>query len=114
MIRRPPRSTRTDTLFPDTTLFRSRYTENGPEGLLPVRKAVVIETRGGLYSEGPGVASDSQEPHLRTLLGFMGITDVTFVRAEKLGFGPDAVAEAVESAVAELNGFADRELALVA
>src|SRR3546814_5933255 len=64
-----------------------RYTENGPEGLLPVRKAVVIETRGGLYSEGPGVASDSQEPHLRTLLGFMGITDVTFVRAEKLGFG---------------------------
>src|SRR3546814_14200939 len=25
MIRRPPRSTRTDTLFPDTTLFRSRY-----------------------------------------------------------------------------------------
>src|SRR3546814_5187408 len=29
MIRRPPRSTLTDTLFPDTTLFRSAYTASG-------------------------------------------------------------------------------------
>ena len=91
-----------------------RYTENGPEGLLPVKKAVVIETRGGLYSEGPAAAQDSQEPHLRTLLGFMGITDVTFIRAEKLGFGPDAVKEAVDGAIAALNVCADRELALAA
>src|SRR3546814_9442725 len=81
-----------------------RYTESGPEGLLPVKKAVVIETRGGLYSEGPGAAMDSQEPHLRTLLGFMGVTDVTFVRAEKLGFGPDAVQAAVDGAIAEPIG----------
>ncbi|MFC7498793.1 FMN-dependent NADH-azoreductase [Enterovirga sp. GCM10030262] len=91
-----------------------RYTENGPEGLLPVKKAVVIETRGGLYSEGPAVAMDSQEPHLRTLLGFMGVTDVVFVRAEKLGFGPEAVQAAVDGAIAELNGCAERELALAA
>lgn len=91
-----------------------RYTENGPEGLLPVKKAVVIETRGGLYSEGPAVAMDSQEPHLRTLLGFMGVTDVIFVRAEKLGFGPEAVQEAVDGAIAELNGCAEKELALAA
>src|SRR3546814_7307633 len=32
MIRRPPRSTRTDTLFPYTTLFRSRFAENHPTG----------------------------------------------------------------------------------
>jgi FMN-dependent NADH-azoreductase len=91
-----------------------RYTENGPEGLLPVKKAVVIETRGGLYSEGPAAAMDSQEPHLRTLLGFMGVTDVVFVRAEKLGFGPKAVQAAVDGAVAELNGYAENELALAA
>ncbi|PWG03082.1 FMN-dependent NADH-azoreductase [Sphingosinicella humi] len=91
-----------------------RYTENGPEGLLPVKKAVVIETRGGLYSEGPAVAMDSQEPHLRTLLGFMGVNDVIFVRAEKLGFGPEAVQEAVDGAIAELNGCAEKELALAA
>lgn len=91
-----------------------RYTENGPEGLLPIKKAVVIETRGGLYSEGPAVANDSQEPHLRTLLGFMGITDVVFVRAEKLGFGPDAVAVAVEGAIAQLGECARQELSLAA
>jgi FMN-dependent NADH-azoreductase len=91
-----------------------RYTENGPEGLITGKKAIVIETRGGLYSEGPAVAFDSQEPHLRTLLGFMGITDVTFVRAEKLGFGPEAVAAAVDGAIAELGEFADTQLAMAA
>src|SRR5688500_10589598 len=47
-----------------------RYTEAGPEGLLKGKKAVVIESRGGHYSDGPGSAADSQEPHIRTLLGF--------------------------------------------
>jgi FMN-dependent NADH-azoreductase len=75
-----------------------RYGESGPEGLLKGKRAIVIESRGGLYSEGPGQALDSQEPHLRTMLGFMGITDVTFVRAEKLGFGPEARAQAIDAA----------------
>lgn len=75
-----------------------RYTESGPEGLLPGKRAIVVETRGGFYSEGPTVPLDSQEPHLRTLLSFMGITDITFVRAEKLGFGPEARAASVTAA----------------
>ena len=91
-----------------------RYTEKGPEGLITGKKAVVIETRGGLYSEGPAVSLDSQEPHLRTMLGFMGVTDVVFVRAEKLGFGPEAVSAAIEGAIAQLGDFADNELALAA
>ncbi|EHK55656.1 acyl carrier protein phosphodiesterase [Mesorhizobium alhagi CCNWXJ12-2] len=59
-------------------------------------------TRGGLYSEGPAQVMDSQEPHLRSLLGFIGITDVTFVRAEKLAFGPEARDQAIEAARAQL------------
>ena len=86
-----------------------RYTEKGPEGLMTGKKAIVVESRAGLYSEGPMVAMDSQEPHLRNLLGFMGITDVTFVRAEKLAFGP----EAAEASLAEASGQL-RELALAA
>jgi FMN-dependent NADH-azoreductase len=46
---------------------------------------------------------DSQEPHLRTLLGFMGITDVTYVRAEKLAFGPEARNEAIAEARSEID-----------
>ncbi|MGZ8997315.1 MAG: FMN-dependent NADH-azoreductase [Allosphingosinicella sp.] len=91
-----------------------RYSESGPEGLLKGKKAIVIETRGGLYSEGPAVAMDSQEPHLRTMLGLMGIDDLTFVRAEKLGFGPEAAAAAILAATAELDSLAEVELPLAA
>jgi FMN-dependent NADH-azoreductase len=86
-----------------------RYTADGPEGLLTGKKAIVVESRAGLYSEGPSVALDSQEPHLRTLLAFMGITNVTFVRAEKLAFGPEAAEASLAAASGEL-----RELALAA
>lgn len=79
-----------------------KYTEAGPVGLLAGKKAIVIETRGGLYSEGPAAAMDSQEPHIRTMFGFIGITDVTFIRAEKLAFGPDVKDEAVATAHADL------------
>jgi len=80
-----------------------RYTESGPVGLLQNKRAIVIESRGGLYSEGPAQVMDSQEPHLRTLLGFMGINDVTFVRAEKLAFGPEVREQAVAAARAQLG-----------
>jgi len=90
------------------------YSEAAPEGLLKGKKAIVIETRGGLYSSGPAAAMDSQEPHLRTMLGFIGIDDVTFVRAEKLGFGPEAAAAAIATAAAELDGLAEAELKLAA
>lgn len=65
-----------------------RYSDNGPQGLLAGKRAIVVLTRGGFYSDGPTRTMDAQEPHLRTLLGFVGITDQTFVRAEKLAFGP--------------------------
>ena len=89
-----------------------RYTAEGkPEGLLTGKKAVVIETRAGLYSEGPSAAADFQEPHIRFLLGFMGIDDVTFVRAEKLAFAAD---EAIADAANQLAGIAETELAVAA
>lgn len=78
------------------------YSEAGPKGLLTGKKAVVIESRGGLYSEGPAQAVDFQEPYLRHLLGFIGITDVTFVRAEKIGYGPEARDGAIAAARAEI------------
>ena len=91
-----------------------RYTEAGPEGLLKGKTAIVVEARAGLYSEGPAAALDSQEPHLRTVLGFMGIDDVTFVRAEKLAFGPEAAAAAVADAIAQIEALAEAELKLAA
>jgi FMN-dependent NADH-azoreductase len=80
-----------------------RYTEAGPEGLLPNKRAIVVMTRAGFYSEGPARVMDSQEPHIRTLLGFMGITDVTFVRAEKLAFGPQVRTLSIAAAQSALD-----------
>lgn len=90
-----------------------RYTEQGPQGLLGAKKVIVVESRGGLYSEGPATAYDFQEPYLRHLLGFMGLTDVTFVRAEKIGFGPEARDAAITAAIAHLKATAG-EIALAA
>lgn len=86
-----------------------RYTEAGAEGLLAGKRAIVIESRGGLYSEGPAQVMDSQEPHLRTLLGFMGIKDTTFVRAEKIAFGPESRAEAIDGARAQIGRMIGKE-----
>jgi FMN-dependent NADH-azoreductase len=91
-----------------------RYTAEGPEGLLKGKKAVLIESRAGFYSEGPAAAMDGQEPHIRTLLGFMGITDVTVIRAEKLAFGPDAAEASIAAAGEALGAFAGETLKLAA
>ncbi len=77
-----------------------RYGANGPEGLLTGKKVYVNLSRGGMHRNG---ASDSQVPHLKTFLGFLGLTDVTFLYSEGLGMGPDAVAKAQAEADAQIE-----------
>jgi len=89
-----------------------RYTEQGPEGLLGGRKVVVIESRAGFYPEGD--PADSQEPHLRQMLRFVGLDDVTFVRAEKLAFGVEASTASIAEASAQLAALAGEPLPLAA
>jgi FMN-dependent NADH-azoreductase len=58
------------------------YSSNGPEGLLKGKRAIVVLASGGMYSNGPAKPFDFTEPYLRTVLGFIGITDVEVVRVE--------------------------------
>jgi len=90
------------------------YSEAGPKGLLTGKRVIVVESRGGLYSEGPASAIDFQEPYLRHLLGFIGLTDVKFVHAEKIGYGPDARAAAITQAKLDIRAFADVPLSAAA
>lgn len=79
-----------------------RYTEAGPVGLAPAgKKVIVVSARGGVFSEGPRKALDYQETYLEAVLGLLGLTDISFVRAEGLALGPDAAAAAIESAQAQ-------------
>lgn len=76
-----------------------RYTENGPEGLLKNKRAVVIATRGGLYA---GTPADTQTGLVKTFLGFIGITNVKFVYAEGIAMGDAQKEKALASAKEEL------------
>ena len=76
-----------------------RYTENGPEGLLKDKKVYVALTRGGRYRN---TESDTQVPYLKTVLGFLGMTDVQFIYAEGLNMGPDAVQQGFAEAEADM------------
>ena len=75
-----------------------RYTERGPEGLVKGKKVVVISSRGGVYSSGPAAAFDHQESYLRSVLAFLGVTDVEFIRAEALNMGAEKRAESIAAA----------------
>jgi FMN-dependent NADH-azoreductase len=90
------------------------YSSAGPRGLLAGKRVIVIESRGGLYSEGPAAAIDFQEPYLRHLLGFIGLTDVTFVHAEKIGYGPEARAAALLQARSHIDTLTSAGLAAAA
>ncbi len=87
------------------------YTAAGPKGLLHGKRAIVVEARGGFYSDGPAKGMDNQEPHLRNLLGLMGVKDVQFVRAEKLAISPESKTAAMEAAKAQLHALIAEDLA---
>lgn len=72
-----------------------RYTENGPEGLLKGKKVYVALARGGLYRDTP---TDSQVPYLKTILAFLGMTDVEFVYAEGLNMSAEGADRAFAAA----------------
>jgi FMN-dependent NADH-azoreductase len=76
-----------------------RYTANGPEGLVSGKRVIVASTRGGFYGKDSAAATmDFQEPYLRAALGFIGIVDVEFVRAEGVAVSEQHKAAALESA----------------
>ncbi|EEX49890.1 FMN-dependent NADH-azoreductase [Pasteurella dagmatis] len=82
-----------------------QYTENGPEGLIKGKKALVILTSGGIHQ---GSATDLVAAYMKIMLGFIGITDVEFVYAEGLGMGGDAVEKAQTQAKAQIDQFLTR------
>ena len=77
-----------------------RYTERGPEGLAGGKQVIVAVARGGVY--GAGSAVEFGEAYLKFILGFLGIRDVTFVRAEGLAFSAQHRESALSAARAAI------------
>jgi FMN-dependent NADH-azoreductase len=66
-----------------------KYTENGPQGLLTDKAAVHIQSRGGVYSEGPAQAYELGDRYLQTIFGFLGIQSLESVIIEGTAQMPD-------------------------
>jgi len=80
-----------------------RYGPSGPVGLVPSNKKVFIASaRGGSYTDDPMRAFDYQETYLKTVLGFIGLTDISVVRAEGVGRSADAEQNAMRLAEAQV------------
>lgn len=75
-----------------------RYTANGPQGLAGGKKVIIASSRGGIYSTPEGQASDHQETYLKTMMNFLGITDIEFIRAEGVNMGAENAAKAMNLA----------------
>lgn len=65
-----------------------QYTASGPKGLLNA-KAYLALSSGGIYSQGPSASAEHLATYLKSLLGFLGISDVEVVRAEGVAYGPE-------------------------
>ncbi|SCB42034.1 FMN-dependent NADH-azoreductase [Rhizobium multihospitium] len=85
------------------------YTETGPKGLATGKKAYIVLASGGVYSEGPAAPLNHAVPYLKSVLAFIGITDVETVYIEGVAFGPEAAEKAIGAAQARAS-----ELALAA
>ena len=89
-----------------------KYTEKGPQGLAGGKTVIVASSRGGVYSSNPALAGlDHQESYLRTLFGFLGVSDIRFVRAEGVAMGDAAKAQALDAAVVTIDALTAAEVA---
>ena len=84
-----------------------RYGPTGPQGLLLGKRAILVLSRGGVYSEGPAKALDFQEPYLRAVLRLLGITDVEAVHVEGVGMSTIGPEKAVVSAMQQSRKILD-------
>ncbi|WCT10957.1 FMN-dependent NADH-azoreductase [Mucilaginibacter jinjuensis] len=75
-----------------------KYDENGPEGLVKGKKVYIALASGGVYSAGPMQQYDFAAPYLKSLLGFMGMTDLSVFRVEGVAY-PNLKDTALETAV---------------
>jgi FMN-dependent NADH-azoreductase len=73
-------------------------------GLVKNKKMLVITSQGGYYRPGSEAeAYNFHEPYLRTIFGFIGVTDISFIYADGLAMGEEARDKSVAAARAEIH-----------
>jgi FMN-dependent NADH-azoreductase len=83
-----------------------KYSDKGPEGLLRDKKVYLVLARGGVYSQGFMQSLNFQDPYLKAVLAFIGLTDVEVIAAEGVAFGPEAAEKSVNAALDRVHALA--------
>ena len=78
-----------------------RYGAAGPEGLVKGKRVIVAVSRGSVYA--PGSTAEYAESYLKHVFGFIGITDVEFIRAEGLGHSPEHREKSMNAALTAIR-----------
>ena len=77
-----------------------KYGPTGAQGLVHGKRVIIAISRGGVYPQD--APFEHAESYLKTIFGFMGVTDVTFVRAEGLAISPEHRQKALDAALAAI------------
>jgi len=77
-----------------------KYGPNGAEGLVQGKRVIVAISRGGVYPES--APFEHAESYLKVIFGFIGVTDLTFVRAEGLQLSPEHRQKSLAAALAAI------------
>jgi FMN-dependent NADH-azoreductase len=85
-----------------------KYTANGSVGLLGDKKALHIQARGGIYSEGPAKEMEFGDRYLRAIFQFLGITDVDSLIIEGMSQMPDQAQQIKDKAMQQVPEKAHR------
>jgi FMN-dependent NADH-azoreductase len=77
------------------------YQGGAPKGLLQHKKLFLVTTSGGDYSDAQRKGYDFVEPYIRALWGFLGISDITFIKAH--GTNPETIQQTSDAAKREID-----------
>ena len=85
-----------------------QYTAQGPEGLIKNKKMVICTSRGGDYAPEAMRDFDQQEPYLRTVFGFVGLKDISFINAQPMDLGVELKDKKLQEAITLARDVAGR------
>lgn len=85
-----------------------KYTASGPVGLLENKKAVHIQARGGMYSEGPKKDWEFGDKYIHAILTFLGVTSIESIIIEGMAQTPDKADQIKQKALDQAQQVAGR------
>jgi FMN-dependent NADH-azoreductase len=85
-----------------------QYQDGRPVGMAGGKNVYVVEASGSIYSAGELAGANRLELWLRQILGFIGMTEIEFLKMEGIAVSPEVASAALEGALAGIPQLLDR------